>query len=574
MDLTRRVLLVGSTVSQPESGSTCTPADPNTVMSAVILLRRPTYHGQTMQQYADQIVAGLHTNTMSYADFTKYFSSSAQDMDLVQQFANQCGLPIAETKPEAAMVKVTGPVMIFNQAFDIILESITTPSGKIYIGYQGTLSIPAELDQVIEYVIGLNNPVVMKHQVSRVTQDTHASAVDSSSVTLNLLTPLQVAAAYNFPTHNGYGQCIGLIEYGGGYTTQNLTSSFAQLGLENPQTVDILVDGATNQPTDADSSGEVMLDIFVAGAVAPASKLAMYFGAGGGSPVPGPNWYDPVNTAIHDTVNSPSVLSISWGESEASFGSNNMAAMDSVLAQAVVLGITVCAASGDNGSTWDGAGKEVLYPGSSPYILSCGGTSLAISGSTITAEVVWNESTNQAGATGGGVSIYESLPAYQSGLTYESYPSGTVNSLGMRGVPDVCGNADPYSGYSFYSGDPNTFSQGVGGTSGVAPLWAGLIARLNALTGSRRGLFQTLLYANPGVLNDITSGNNVYTPYGVRSGYSATTGWDACTGLGSPNGMNIFRLINTGAVFPPINFGFRPNSGAVYPRPASGLRAT
>ena len=144
----------------------------------------------------------------------------------------------------------------------------------------------------------------------------------------------------------------------------------------------------------------------------------------------------------------------------------------------------------------------------------------------------------------------------------------------MRGVPDVCGNADPYSGYSFYSGDPNTFSQGVGGTSGVAPLWAGLIARLNALTGSRGGLFQTLLYANPGVLNDITSGNNVYTPYGVRSGYSATTGWDACTGLGSPNGMNIFRLINTGAVFPQINFGFRPASGAVYPRPASGLRAT
>jgi kumamolisin len=529
----------------------------------------------TMLQYADQIVAGVHNNTLSYDEFSQKFSTSPEDMLAVQAFASVCNLSIVEAKSEAAMVKVSGTVELFNSAFQISLKSITAPGGKQYIGYTGTLSIPAELNQIVEFVIGLNNAVVMKHLASKADLENRPFAASPAGVAYSLLTPLQVAAAYNFPASNGYGQCVGLIEYGGGYTTQNLTSSFSPLSIANPTVVAIDVDGGTNNPADpSGSSVEVMLDIFVVGAVAPASKIAVYFGAGSGDPIPGPNWYDPVNTAIHDTTNSPSVLSISWGESESSFGSSNMTAMDSVLAQAAVLGITICVASGDSGSTWDALGVEVLYPGSSPYVLSCGGTSLAISGSTITSEVVWNESANSAGAGGGGISIYESTPAYQSGLTYKIYPAGTVSSLTVRGVPDVAGNADPYSGYSYYYGNSNTHIQGVGGTSGVAPLWAGLIARLNALTGTRRGLFNTLLYANSSVCNDITSGNNLYTPYGVSYGYSATTGWDACTGLGSPNGTNIFRLINTGSVYPSNAFGFRPSSGAVYPRLNTGLRAT
>jgi kumamolisin len=527
-----------------------------------------------MLQYADQLVAGVHNNTLSYDEFSQRFSTSTGDMQAVQAFASVCNLSIVEAKSEAAMVKVSGTVELFNSAFQISLKSITTPGGKQYIGYTGTLSIPAELNQIVEFVIGLNNAVVMKHLASKADLENHPFAASPTGIAYSLLTPLQVAAAYNFPASNGYGQCIGLIEYGGGYTTQNLTSSFSPLGIANPTVVAVDVDGGTNNPDPSGSSVEVMLDIFVAGAVAPASKIAVYFGAGGGDPIPGPNWYDPVNTAIHDTTNSPSVLSISWGESESSFGSSNITAMDSVLAQAAVLGITICVASGDSGSTWDGLGVEVLYPGSSPYVLSCGGTSLAISGSTITSEVVWNESSNSAGAGGGGISIYESMPAYQSGLTYKIYPAGTVSSLTVRGVPDVAGNADPYSGYSYYYGNSNNYIQGIGGTSGVAPLWAGLIARLNSLTGTRRGLFNALLYANSSVCNDITSGNNLYTPDGVSYGYSATSGWDACTGLGSPNGTNIFRLINTGAVYPSNAFGFRPSSGAVYPRLNNGLRAT
>jgi len=573
--MTTFISLASSNVP-PVTGSTSFPADETQTITAVLLLKRALYNDLSLTDYANKMITGEIKSPMSYDDFSKLFSCSQSNLDLVVAWAQSVGLQILDSSCSAAMIKVSGSIGLFNSAFNVILQSITIKD-KTYIGYSGTLSIPQDFDGIIEYVIGLNNPVCIKHLLKKADFPAFPTATNSAQYALTGLTPLQVAGAYNFPSSNGYGQCIGLIEYGGGYTTQNLTSSFSAIGLSDPTVVSVNVDTGTNNPSDpSGSSIEVMLDIFVAGAVAPNSKIAVYFGAGAGSPVPGPNWYDPINAAIHDTTNSPSVLSISWGESEASFGSSNMTAMDSVLAQAVILGITICAASGDSGSTWDGTGVEVLYPASSPYVLACGGTSLALNGAAIGSEVVWNESANNAGAGGGGISIYETRPSYQSGLSYTNYPSNTVHTLATRGVPDVAGNADPYSGYTYYCYYPgqgsNVQVSGVGGTSSVAPLWAGLIARINNLTGKRLGLLNSLLYSNTTACNDITSGENVYTPSGVTTGYSATVGWDACTGLGSPNGTAIFRLVNTGAIYPAISFGFRPTEGAVWPRFTTGVR--
>jgi len=567
MNTNKRVLLTNSSNTVPKD-STTVPADLGQIATAVMLLRRQQFDGLSMQQHADAIIAGKRSDTLSYSEFAQRYSSSAEDLEHAVGFARYFGLTVIESSAAAAMVKVRGTVKQLNTAFQTQLLTIES-NGKTWMGYDGILTIPESLYQVVEYVIGLNNPATMRHLLTKPKQPT---AAVSASAGLASLTPIQVAAAYNFPASSGYGQCIGLIEYGGGYTAQNITSSFSAIGLSNPQVVSIPVDTGTNDPSDADSSGEVMLDIFIAGAVVPHAKIAVYFGAGAGNPLPGPNWYDPINTAIHDRVNAPCVLSISWGESEAAFGRVNMQAMDMVLSQAALLGITVCAASGDSGSTWDGLGVEVLYPASSPYVLSCGGTSLLLNGSAIASEVVWNQSRAQAGATGGGISIYESKPPYQTGLTYKLYPSNTVTSLATRGVPDVAGNADPFSGYSFYYSNRNLAASQVGGTSAVAPLWAGLIARLVCLTGKNLGLVNTLLYSSPAVFNDVISGQNVYTPSSVTTGYSATTGWDACTGLGSPNGTKILLLIRKGPVWPKNNYGFRPSSGAVWPRTNTGVR--
>jgi kumamolisin len=207
---------------------------------------------------------------------------------------------------------------------------------------------------------------------------------------------------------------------------------------------------------------------------------------------------------------------------------------DAAFQAAAALGITICVASGDNGSSdgvTDGS-NHVDFPASSPHALACGGTNLAASGGVITSETVWNDAllNSGSGAGGGGVSTVFALPTWQEGLQTTLTAGGTA-PLAMRGVPDICGNADPLTGYQVRIDGTDTV---IGGTSAVAPLWAGLIARINAAQGSPVGFINPTLYAAPAALNDITQGNN--------GSFAAGTGWDACTGLGSPNGAKVAAL--------------------------------
>jgi kumamolisin len=169
------------------------------------------------------------------------------------------------------------------------------------------------------------------------------------------------------------------------------------------------------------------------------------------------------------------------------------------------------------------------------------GTTLQSSGDQITSEVVWNEGAS-GGATGGGVSDFIPLPSWQ-GKANVPRSVNPGNHVG-RGVPDVAGNADPSTGYQVVSDGQSGV---VGGTSAVAPLWAGLIARINQQLGKPAGFINALLYAQEpgaGALYDITSGNNDIT--GQIGGYQAGPGWDACTGWGSPNGTVLGQVLAGG----------------------------
>ena len=195
-----------------------------------------------------------------------------------------------------------------------------------------------------------------------------------------------------------------------------------------------------------------------------------------------------------------------------------------------LLGISITVAAGDSGSSDGATGNNVDFPASSPHVLACGGTKLEASGGLIASEVVWNEETSQEGATGGGVSNVFALPAWQSKANVPA-PSG---STGGRGVPDVSGDADPTTGYQVRVDGQNMV---IGGTSAVAPLWAGLIALSNQQNGKSAGFFQPQIYAAKAAsaFNDIVSGNN--------GAFSAGPGWDACTGLGSPIGAKFIALL-------------------------------
>ena len=211
-----------------------------------------------------------------------------------------------------------------------------------------------------------------------------------------------------------------------------------------------------------------------------------------------------------------------------------MNALDAACQSAAALGITITVAAGDNGSSDGATGNNVDFPASSPHVLACGGTKLVGNGSTITSEVVWNEQASGEGATGGGVSNVFALPSWQANANVPA-PSG---SAGGRGVPDVCGDADPVTGYQVRVDGQNLV---IGGTSAVAPLWAGLIALNNQQNGKSAGFIQPQIYAAKAAsaFNDIVSGNN--------GAFSAGPGWDACTGLGSPIGSKLIALLAASA---------------------------
>jgi kumamolisin len=233
--------------------------------------------------------------------------------------------------------------------------------------------------------------------------------------------------------------------------------------------------------------------------------------------------------AIHDQLNKPSAVSISWGGSESTWTPQSMQNFDQVAQEAGLLGITITVAAGDNGSS-DGVndGKNhVDFPASSPNVLATGGTSMTAANGAITQEVVWNDGA-QGGATGGGYSAVFARPTYQSAVV-----SGT-----FRGVPDVAGDADPQTGYNILVDGQNMV---VGGTSAVAPLWAGLVVLMNQKLGSRLGFLNPLLYPinPPNGFRDITQGNN--------GAYSAGPGWDPTTGKGTPMATQLIAALSAAA---------------------------
>src|SRR5438270_418484 len=501
-------------------------ADPTERLEVTLVLRHRQH--DALQERIRKIAAGDKSERhLTHEEYDQQFGADSTDIQAVKQFANQLGLAVVDEHPGRRHVVLSGTVAQFNDAFGVELEQFEHPGGS-YRGRIGAVHLPDELSGVVTAVLGLDNrPQARPHFRTRPTHGNvqwHAAAAASTS-----FTPTELAALYNFPAGTGQGECIAIIELGGGYRTTDLQSYFSALHVSQPRVLAASVDHGKNHPTGSGNGpdGEVMLDIEVAGAIAPGAKIVVYF-----APNTDAGFLDAIAAAIHDATNKPSVISISWGGPESNWTPQAMTAFDQAFQAAAAMGITVCAAAGDDGSN-DGVGDgadHVDFPASSPFCLACGGTNLQASGNSITQEKVWNNGPN-SGATGGGVSGFFALPKYQEGLQVKK-TSGATQALAMRGVPDVCGDADPATGYDVRVDGQNTV---IGGTSAVAPLWAGLIAGINAAKARRAGFINPHLYVNAPALHDITQGNN--------GDFATATGWDACTGLGSPNGQKVANAV-------------------------------
>jgi kumamolisin len=521
-----------------------TPLDPSQVITVTVLLRRRA-----------EIPAELinTTATVSTEELGQRYGADPADATHVADVLGRYGLTVTEFQLASRRLKVSGMIAAMTAAFGTTLSAVTSEhpdgTGSVTHRYRtGGLSVPAELSGIIVGVIGLDTRPQASPHFRRPAPEGAVTAHATSAVPGAVpLTALQVASFYDFPANtDGTGQTIAIIELGGGYNAADLTTYFSGLSLSVPSVTSVGVDNGSNSPGSADD-GEVELDIEVAGAVAPKASFVVYFA---------PNTDQGFIDAISDAINAkptPIAVSISWGGPESSWAPQSMSGMNEAISDAAALGCTVTVAAGDNGSSDNPSstsGVQVDFPASSPYSLACGGTTLVgnTATNTITSEVVWNEITIQGGAGGGGVSVVYAQPTWQKTAGVPATAASGVTGIGSaakpgRGVPDVAGNADPYSGYQVVIDGK---SEPIGGTSAVAPLWAGLIARLAQASGTRFGLLQPLLYGGvtPGAdvagFNGIVDGNN--------GAYKASPGWDACTGLGSPNGTALLsRLSGSGS---------------------------
>ncbi len=457
---------------------------------------------------------------MTRAQFAESYGARDTDLAQVEAFAHDHHLTVLEASAERRTVIVQGRLADIEAAFGVQLELYTWHDAS-FRGRSGTVSVPAHLADVIEGVFGLDD----RPQARTHFRYLNRPGIAHPHAATQAFTPLDLAAAYGFPEGDGAGQTIAIIELGGGYRAADLKTYFEGLGLKTPSVTAVSVDGGRNAPSGDPNSadGEVMLDIEVAGAVAPGAHIAVYF-----APNTDAGFLNAVTQATHDTRRKPSVISISWGAPESAWTTQAMQNMTQAFQEAALLGVTVLCAAGDGGSA-DGAGggAHADFPASSPYATGCGGTRLTVRDGRITEETVWNDP--RGGATGGGVSDVFDLPDYQrdANVPPSANPGGRVG----RGVPDVAGVADPATGYKVRVDGQDTV---IGGTSAVSPLWAGLVARLNATRGQPVGFLNPLLYPL-GTLRDITEGDN--------GDYRAGPGWDACTGLGSPDGPKLAEAL-------------------------------
>ena len=471
-----------------------------------------------LRRRAELPAPGHSSDPMDAAELGKRYGADPADLQAVRSVVTDAGAQVLSEDPAGRRVTVRGTYAVMKTLFDVELTQAHGDEGSFRMR-TGELSVPQGFGGAVIAVLGLDDRNQARERV------VHSSAAATS------YTPLQLGDIYHFPADtDGTDQVVAIIELGGGYQQADLDAYFTQLGVGSPAVSPVGVDGVANAPTGDPNGpdGEVLLDIEVVGALAPKAQIKVYF-----APNTDAGFLNGVTEAVQATP-APAAVSISWGQSEDQWTAQARTAMDAAFADAGALGVVVTTAAGDSGSSDSGVGVHCDFPSSSPHALSCGGTSLQATDTTVSSETVWNNGAGR-GATGGGVSDAFPVPAYQSNVGVPSRKGGGAG----RGVPDVAGVADPATGYQVRIDGTDTV---IGGTSAVAPLWAALTARLVQATGRRFTDVHTTLYtgAVPGVVpegfRDITSGRN--------GAYQAKRGWDACTGLGVPVGDALLARLN------------------------------
>jgi len=509
MSSTKRVAVKGTEHASIPGSRAIGPTDPHQIIAVSVMLK----HRHSLTEPA------MDGGFITHSEFAKTYGADPAHIDKIREFAREHKLQVLERGDEVLRRTVTlaGPAAAMEKAFSVELTEFEYPDGS-YRGHTGSIQMPEDYAGFVCGIFGLDDRAVARpHFRYRSTNREFGTRNVNISYS-----PTQVAKLYGFPQDaNGHGQRIGLIEFAGGYRMSDVREYFQSLGLQAPCVKSVSVNETSNRPSTAQSAdGQVMLDIEMAGAIAQDCTIICYF-----APNTARGFQDALSCAVHDQLNKPNVLCINWGNPEDSWIRQSTDNFDQVAQEAGLLGITVLASCGDNGSSdgiQDGR-SHVSFPASCPHALSVGGTRLLSGSGAIESETVWNEGAI-GGATGGGYSTKFPRPRWQTSVVEEE----------RRGVPDVAANADPETGYRMLIDGQELV---IGGTSAATPLWAGLIVLLNQKLNRNLGFVNPALYKahKANAFREITIGNN--------GAFTAGFGWNPCCGHGSPMGTALLQAL-------------------------------
>jgi kumamolisin len=569
------VELQGSRRAPPQNAVRVRDLDPHERIEVTVTLKGPDLPPP------DQ----MPTHTLSRSEIDSRWGVPLANVQKVERVLRSFGLHVADVKQGGRSLRVAGSAAAMIAAFQPKVGIYHFLGRGEMRGREGPLMVPAELDGLITGIDGLDQRQMAHHHAAVGSRGRRSTAPKTKTVVKRRraaslaatigggpsgrLTPADVQRLYNFPPGDGAGQTIIIAEFGSplgngnvlppAYIPSDVTQFSNGHGLPpaNVQIKPIDIAPLSQQQYETflqklpaqvanllyAQTAETMMDVEIVAGLCPKADIHVCFASWTQK-----GWIDFLDEVTSGDPPTPVTISISYGLAEDSpdWSPDALKSINDRLQIAAMRGITICVSSGDDGTGCDQSGRRchVEFPSSSPFVLSVGGTMLTSGAGGQVKEVVWWESPGQrtsrgGGSTGGGVSVLNLRPSWQTFHVASLNPAAPDG----RVVPDVAALAGPPLYDNLLDGDQFP----GGGTSASAPVWASLIARINAsLPANKKQRFLVPLLYNTTVaqagFRDIVSGQNASSP-NPGIGYHAGPGFDAVSGLGVPDGAKLLAAL-------------------------------
>jgi subtilase family serine protease len=573
----------------------------------------------------DQLLAAqLDPTSPSYhqwltpEQFGARFGLSSADLGKVSSWLTSQGFTITSVARSSTFINFSGTVAQAQQALGTSIHTLSY-RGEQYIANVTDPVLPSTIAGVVTSITGLDDfrlkPHSRAHNPSPIDPTQPLFTQTTGTTTSHYIAPADLYTIYDYPwtpagvgsaTNTGAGVTIAVmgqtdLTSGNALPDANITAFRNAAGLPPINLTVKLAPGSQDPGISTADIDEAHIDVEWSSSAAPGASILYYYGA------------DVLKNSLTQAIdnNIAHIVTVSYGLCESSWGTSSLYSYTQMLQQGNAQGQTIISSSGDSGATdcdVDGLASEGLavdFPGSSPYVTSAGGTMFSGdvsspstywnstngtgSGSAISyiPEMPWNETTaSQAltagGAGGGGASAFFAKPAWQTGTgvpadSSRDVPDFSFNAAALHDGYLVCSSGDGSNeptctnGFVSASNLVNVF----GGTSFVAPTFAGVLALVEQKLGNTTGLGNVgpVLYGflndhtyYPMAFHDITTGNNSVScsqgtlncPNGGSIGFSAGTGYDQASGIGS---IDVSKLVNNWTAITPTGTGSAIGAG-------------